>query len=174
MKQRPLTATIFGILNIGFGLFALAGLVFTKMMEAMAGARLPSGAPSPLAAIYSDPNYVRYMHVVTPLTALAGMFLIAAGIGLLLLQNWARIMSIIWAIFDSLMVLVGVCFTVPMVRAQMAAMPNMPSAVAGVAGVIGGIFGVLFGLAYPVVLMVFMLRPTFAASFREDAPPPVN
>ena len=38
---------------------------------------------------------------------------------------------------------------------------------AAIGGVMGGSFGSCFELIYPIVLLIFMLRPSFAAAFRS-------
>jgi uncharacterized membrane protein YfcA len=46
-----------------------------------------------------------------------------------------------------------------------------PAAAGAIGGAIGGSVGGCFGLIYPVLLLIFMLRPKVAAAFQPPAPP---
>jgi hypothetical protein len=46
-----------------------------------------------------------------------------------------------------------------------------PEAVGAMAGAIGGTIGGCFGLIYPILLLVFMMRPNVVAAFAGSTPP---
>jgi hypothetical protein len=49
-----------------------------------------------------------------------------------------------------------------------------PEAAGAIGGAAGGMIGGCFGLVYPIILLIFMFRPTLAAAFRPaDQPPPL-
>ena len=95
MQERPISVTIFGILNIGFALLGLLGTLISMVVLSHT-----SGNGNPfLKAMYDNPHYVTWMKISVPLGCVGCLVLLAAGIGLLLLQKWARIMSIGYGIY---------------------------------------------------------------------------
>ena len=101
--------------------------------------------------------------------------LLAAGIGLLKLKPWARLVSIAYAIYGVVMVVVGgvvnYFFLVQPLLAQAHTQPG-PAAAAAIGGAIGGTLGSCFGLIYPVLLLIFMLRADVKAAFGPAAGSP--
>jgi len=162
MQPRPISATIFGILNIGFGMFGLLGLVFMHAMSAI-GDKLAAASPA-YKAVQNDPNYMHWLAVSSSISGVASLFLIAAGAGLLVCQNWARIVSIGWAIFDILFIL----GTMPLTIKYTSMALRMTNAGAQAAQlqeslvIFSTVFGMAFSLAYPIVLLVFMTRRKLA------------
>ena len=106
MRERPVAVTIFGILNIGYGLLGLGWVLLSKMLEGFDA--MPAGASmgpyfSSMAALWEamskDPAFVVWNRISVPLDVAAGVGLTAAGIGLLLLKNWSRLLSNGWAVY---------------------------------------------------------------------------
>ncbi len=87
MRQRPISVTVFGILNIGFALWKFVGLLLAGVAM-----RLNLPGNSALAAMKSDPVYRAWSQFGVISGVVFGVVLISAGIGLLLLQKWARIL----------------------------------------------------------------------------------
>ena len=44
---------------------------------------------------------------------------------------------------------------------------GMPEQAAAIGGIVGGVVGGCFGMAYPIILLAFMLRPRFARALQS-------
>lgn len=165
--QRPVSVTVFGILNIVFAAWAICGSVFSSViLAAQAGA----GQQNPvLKVMEDDPFLSTWMKVSMPLALAGGVALLAAGIGLLLLKEWARKLSIGYAVYAIVMALVGVAinliFVMPRLTQQLGGAKG-PEAVGAQIGMVAGIAGGIVGLIYPALLLYFMTRPHVRAAFR--------
>lgn len=182
--QRPVVVTVFGILNIVFGVIGvvctpfglLMGWLSQTMLDGMPEAQ---GMQNPFQEMMSDPGFMAYTYISTALGMAASAALLAAGIGLLKLRPWARYISIGYGVYSWVSVIGGGILTyylvyVPMIErmAQENGFEQGPL----IGGMIGGMFGgICFGLVYPTVLLVFMLLPDVKAAFQPgwDTPPPV-
>ena len=101
--QRPTSVTVFGILNIVFGLFGVFGLIASIALFFM-----PAGSNNPVVRImHENPAYSAWLKICIPLGLLSCAALLAAGIGLLCLKSWARTLSIAYAIYAILFGLLG-------------------------------------------------------------------
>jgi hypothetical protein len=99
--------------------------------------------------------------------------LLAAGIGLLLAQNWARILSIAYSIIDMIYVVAGVVVGYPLMHTMIAQMPGVPPGLKGLIAAMALpalVIVTVFHLAYPVLLLIFMTRPKVIAAFEPEAP----
>jgi len=175
--KRPTVITVFGILNIVFSIFGMCGLGFTvaqpAIQQAMEQAVRDAGEEvqeDPLQkALAADPNFNLITNISTGFGAVATLVLLISGIALLAMKPWGRTLSIGYSIFDILSKIVfnALLFNsmVPIIEAQkdVAGAPP-PEAITGlVAGGMG--CGLIFGLIYPILLLVFMLRRTVASAF---------
>jgi len=169
--QRPTSVTVFGILNIGFGVLGIFSLLGTMLVFAM----LKDTTNNPmLQLIHNNPGYTAWMHLCVVIGVAARAVLLAAGIGLLKLKPWARTVSIGYGMYEIVMVLVSavvsyIFLVQPML--EQAHMKQGPEAAgAAIGGAIGGMIGSCFGLIYPVLLLIFMMRANVVAAFRSPAP----
>jgi len=95
--------------------------------------------------------------ITAPFDGMAALALIAAGIGLLRLQNWARLVSIGCGIYGIASDVVGAAFMLKHVlREQGLFLIVMLVAILAILAI---------GLAYPVLLLIFMTRPKVVAAF---------
>jgi hypothetical protein len=167
MRQRPIVIMVFGILNIGFALFKCAGL----LLGALVMNANPGGNPA-VAALRNNPTYAEWNHVSMVVTAIFGIMLVASGIGLLLLQNWARVLAMVYAALDILFVGMGAIFTQKVLAPLMASQIHGPSAaIVEMSMKVGFVFGLLFGMAYPILLLIFMTRPQVVEACKPLAVP---
>jgi hypothetical protein len=175
MRERPVSVTIFGILNIGFALMGLAGLLMSESYES-----LPHVSSNPflssviafLDGMNKNPNYVLWRNITLPLESVASLILLASGIGLLLLKNWSRLASIGYAIYK-IIFLVANLIVLPLVLGGLLQklLQNIPSVlVFFLAGVTLG--GLVLSLAYPVLLLFFLTRPKILPAFQPAPLPP--
>ena len=170
--QRPISVTVFGILNIVFAALGVLGLVITL---AMFSASASSNNPV-FKAMQESPAFMFWMKLTIPLGLITSGALLAAGIGLLLLKPWARILSVVYAIYSIVFGLIGVVvnfFVLVRPMMQAAAEKQGPESAGLVGGAIGGSVGGCFGMIYPILLLIFMLRPNVKNAFRPaDTPSP--
>ena len=167
MRQRPVSILIFGILNIGYGLFSL-GMVLLNLASSHLS---PKGNPV-AAAMKSDPTMATWTSLSTPLSVALGLALMAFGIGLLLLKNWARLGSIVWSVIDIVFVVVGSMVVWPVMQRAMDQIPNVPHGMVEGFLMFGMVLGVVLGLAYPAVLFFFMTRSNVIDACQPEQPQP--
>jgi hypothetical protein len=159
-----MSVTIFGILNIGFAALGFLGLLIAMVMPARTnGAAIPM-----LKEMYENPTYISWMKISIPLGGIVHLALLAAGIGLLLLQNWARIMSICYGIYAILACLVGGVVTLNIVMPIMRNNSGGPQGFFAIAMLIFMMGATVVGLVYPILLLIFMTRPKVVAAFLPD------
>lgn len=167
--QRPTSATVFGILNIVF-----AGLGIIGIIASIGLLLLASNSQNPVVKVMQEsPGYTLWFKICIPLGFLSCGVLLAAGIGLLLVKPWSRLLSIGYAIYALGFGLVGgvvnfIFITRPLL--EQAQNKGGPEAAGAIGGAISGSIGGCFGMIYPILLLIFMFRPTIVAAFRP-APP---
>jgi hypothetical protein len=166
--QRPTSVTVFGVLNIAFGALGVVGIIFAFATLML----LPDSGNNPILGIMrSNPGYALWMKIAIPIGFLACGVTIVAGIGLLKLKNWGRLLSIgyaIWAIGWGLLGMVINFFCVMQPLMAQASQKSGPEAATMIGAAIGGTVGGCFGMIYPVVLLIFMTRPKIVAAFQSS------
>jgi hypothetical protein len=159
MQKRPVSVTIFGILNIGFGVLGVITTIVGMALHSPGGAAL-----SPIIKkVYDNPSFSAWMKIATPLGSVAALVIIAAGIGLLLLRDWGRLTSIGYAIYGIVIALVNTTL-----------MLNAAFGEQGLTMIIllfAALVGLVFGLVYPVLLLIFMTRAKVKAAFGQAQSP---
>ncbi len=175
MQQRPTSINVFGILNLvfaGWGIFGLLGSAVLLFAT--------SDSNNPVIKIMHDnPGYATWLKITFVLGIPGCVVLAASGIGLLLLKPWARVLSIIYAVYAIVLGLAGTVINViflvlPLLRQAQG--QTGPEAAGAIGGAIGGSLGGCIGLIYPVLLLIFMTRPKVVAAFQAgtpSAPPPL-
>ncbi len=165
MRQRPVAIIIFGILNLGFGLMYLTSPLFILAMRKI---KLPG--QSALTALYSDPSYIAWLNVSSAAGVVAGLALLVFGVGLLLSKNWARIGSIVFAFFYGAFAVASSVATWRFMGPMTGQMPGMAPGFAAVIRTLAPVFSLIYGLAYPVLLLIFMTRPNVIAACQPEPP----
>jgi hypothetical protein len=167
MRQRPVAIIIFGILNLGFGLLSLAG-----PLVAIAVRKIKIPGQESLTALYSDPSYVAWTNFAAAVGVISGLALLAFGVGLLLSKNWARVGSIVYAVFDCPYVVVASVVTWRFMGSVTQHLANVPQGFAAAMGTVSLVGGLMIGLAYPVLLLFFMTRSNVIEACQPEQPPP--
>jgi hypothetical protein len=170
--QKPAAATVFGVLNI---LFGVAGLCTIPMSAIMFFVKLDKSltANNPaLQLMEENAAYRLFMQVGVGIGFIVTIVLIIAGIGLYQVKPYGRTLSIGYAIFGIVMnvVTMGVnCVLVfPALLEKADAAGPGPDQIAAYAGVGGGVFGSCVGFIYPALLLYFMYRPSVVAAFQNN------
>ena len=55
----------------------------------------------------ADPGFQSWSHFSVGVEVVFAIILIASGVGLLLMQNWARVVAIVYSILEIIMVIAG-------------------------------------------------------------------
>ncbi len=169
---RPTSATVFGILNLAFAALGLCGSV-AGVISLFATQLMPEGAPNPaLELMKQNQAYYMFSIVMMGLSFVATIALALGGIGLLKMRAWGRTLSIGYAVYTILASIAGMIanwvWLIQPLMEQTDAMGPGPEKAAAIGGVIGGLFGGCISMIYPIVLLVFMMRPSFVQAFRES------
>lgn len=164
-RQRPTAILVFGVLHLVFGALGLLGLLGSAAI-------LFTVDPSnPMHAILRASEFYRvYLWASSALGLLGIVALIAAGIGLFLAQNWARVLSIGYAVYAILAGLAGMVVSwiyVVSPLIEKASHSSGPAVAGAIGGAIGGMIGSVIGLIYPVAIIVFMTRRKVIAYFHQ-------
>ncbi len=172
---RPTTVTVFGILNLVFGTLGAVGVLLGAVVIVVA--RIASAREDLVTeALRTHPAYRTWVAVSLPIGFAAAVFLIVAGAGLLYMRPWARVGSIVYGIYGIVMGLANMGWNAAILLpiAAEAASRRGPEGAAALGGAIGTVLGGLIGLAYPVLLLVFMTRPRIVEAFRAGRIPPLS
>lgn len=158
---RPAAVTVFGILNLVFGALGLCGTAGSAAMF-FALPQNPNVRNPVLDLMAGSPAYRLFTQVTVGLGFIAAIVLIIAGIGLLQTKSFGRTLSIGYSIYAILSGIVGLVmsfvFLVKPLLEQAQAAGSGPEQAGAIGGMIGGLFGGCLGMAYPILLLIFMCR----------------
>ena len=163
---RPVSVTIFGILNIAFAAMELLGLLFSALSRV-----LLHSAQNPITkAMQDNPDYHTYQMIAVPVGLVAGLALLASGIGLLFLKNWARQLSLACGVYKMIAgVVTPFLLYRPVIVPMLDTVAKQLKAIAPETlqqiAFVGLIVGAIFSLIYPGLLIFFMTRPKVVAAF---------
>jgi hypothetical protein len=117
-----------------------------------------------------DPGYILWMKISVPVDVAASLVLMAAGAGLLLLKNWARVASIGYAIYKMVFAFLNVAvFALALHGILGDAFQKYGAVLVAILALIG-LFAVVLTLAYPVLLIFFLTRPKILPAFAPPVP----
>src|SRR5438105_3763078 len=147
--ERPTSVTVFGVLNIIFGALAVLGTIVSLAMFAV-----PVDERNPVMKLmHENGPYRAWLMLCIPIGVAAGAVELAAGIGMLKLRPWGRMLSVGYSIFSIVFcILNGFVTYLYLMRPLMAqaAQQSGPEAAGAFAGAMGGTIGGCVGLIYPV------------------------
>ena len=147
MRPRPISATIFGILNIGYGAYNLLPVFLSNVGTSMGKI---------------DADTIHLMRITGVVEGVAGILLSAAGIGLLMCKNWGRLISQGWGIFDILLTFAQIPLTYRVAKA-------LSGQFGDAFAVMITLFALVFSMLYPAALVIFMRRPRLVEACRNPA-----
>ena len=172
-SERPTSVTVFGILNIVFGILGVCGTAFGLVSIFAQEALQPPGAPvNPVQeAMNASDGYQAFLIGASAVGMVATIALIISGAGLLNGKLYGRTLSIWYAIYGIISVIVGlianIVFVFGPVFEQLDQMPDGPEKIGATAGLYGGVFGSCIGMIYPVLLLIFMKRRNVVTYFQQ-------
>lgn len=156
-RTRPTSLSVFGIINIVFGFFGLLCSPFGI---------IGSFGPS-TSTVLGDEGFRAFTIASSLIEFLLSGILLALGIGLLRVQNWARAGSAVygWLVIAKNLAAFGVILYFIMPHLSHARGAGMAEAIGAI---VGGLFGGLFSMIYPILLIIFMQRPIARAACRNE------
>jgi len=161
---------------MGFGLLGMAVALLSKSFEDFGA---PANSPSVnsifafLGALYHHRVYVLWNTITVPLNFAAGLALVAAGAGLLLLKNWARFTSIGCGVYKIVFVVLNSVVFYLALRDILAKSMQEAGGLVIILLVMAGLAGAILSLAYPVLLLYFMTRPKVVLAFQPEPGSPL-
>jgi hypothetical protein len=169
--ERPAIVSAFAILNIVFAVGRLAKTILFVHTYAFARAHDPG-----LGERMRDHTlYAFWYDWYIPLSLLGFGLLLLSGIGLLSLKEWARKLAIAYGIFATVSgaafaLTRFVYFVAPTVEKGLhshGVWENFSTRMAILSAIAS-----IVQLGYPILLLVFLMRPSVAAAFRPASAPP--
>jgi hypothetical protein len=148
-QAKPLAPKVFGIIHLVLGIMGLLGGLFGIAMLKVSLGQLDLEGPG-----------LAWMQISTFIGPLPGVLLIVAGIGLLSYKCYGRTLSIAYGFLGLLLGVVSMIMTFTFVMPGMMGDGSDPTlAMAETIGRISGLVGGLMAMIYPLVLVIFFLRP---------------
>ena len=166
--QRPAIATVFGILNLVFGILGVCGSVasvggFAFLYSGVFDAKMKAQMN---LQQFDDPVFFGLLSMQMALGTILSVVIIISGIGLLKFKPWGRKLANFYAIAYLILLVVGVTinivFTVIPAINEANSLGASPDKIGGaVGGVLGGVFSVCFGVIFPICILIFLNRRQF-------------
>lgn len=173
VSAKPVSLTVFGIINIVWGLMSLCGFGWTAVQMAIMGSQPQEFRDPTLEMMETNTTYFAFMVTSMGLGFFAAIALIAGGIGLLNGKPYGRTLSIVYAAYAILFGIIGIVFNllfmVEPTMAQIEEIAQGPERTAAMAGIIGAFVGFgICGMIYPIVLLIFMMRGPIVQYMRSQ------
>jgi hypothetical protein len=175
-RKRPAAVLVIAIFHFLFavcGLCGIGGQVFARQLATF-GAEGPDADLQirMMDAMEATPGYQTVQICQTVLMVVEVLLLFIAGIGLLLMQPWARTLSIIYAVLTILMVVFNLVYyfavlqpaLVPVYQ-ELERTDPAKAKFAQLGGTGGVLFGVCFQLIYSAAVLIVMLLPSVTKAF---------
>jgi len=173
--NRPTSATVFGVLNILFSVLGFLGSAYSALVY-LAVSDPNNAAANPFEALELSPLMATWLKAATILGFFANVVLLAAGVGLLMMRGWGRMLSLIYSIYAIVGTAVGMVMNwffivMPLINSMDDGRGPGPALIGAA---IGGVFGGCVSLVYPALLWYFMTRPGLVAAFAGQSPHEVD
>ena len=126
--------------------------------------------PTPHGIVLPAEAHTAWASFVTVFGLIQALMLLAAGIGLLLTQPWARVLSVVYAFIAMFYALVSSVINLPTLRATLSSMPGMPPGAVPLVALAATVLGLILGLIYPVLLLFYMTRTKVVEAFAPELP----
>ncbi|MFP6905148.1 MAG: hypothetical protein VCG02_08020 [Verrucomicrobiota bacterium] len=155
-QAKPLAPKVFGIIHLVLGVMGLLGSLFSIAMLKVSLGRL--------ALADLDGPGLAWIKISAFIGPLPGILLIVAGIGLLSYKRYGRTLSIAYGFLGLLLGVTDLIMTFTVIMPGMMGVPGIGGVDPGQAQaeMMVKIMGLIVGLMrmiYPLVLVIFFLRP---------------
>ena len=193
-RKRPTAVLVIAILHMVGGVILLLTSICGAAMQGISANLQPAGPQAGAPGMFSQQQMQAELDKVIPgytavtfgqmgVSFLFGILLLIAGVGLLSMRPWARVLSIVYAVLSILnhifSLVYALAYVVPGTQAVMektfASDPNLKAATSNMSGMMSGmmVFGVIIGaafIAYPITVLVILTRRSVVAAFRGELP----
>jgi hypothetical protein len=171
IMNRPASATVFGVLNVLFSVLGFLGTAYSAFVYLAASDPI-NAAANPFEALELSPLMSTWLKAATILGFFANVVLLAAGVGLLLMRSWGRVLSLVYAVYAIVGTIIGMAMNwffiiVPALRTLDDGRGPGPVLIGAL---IGGMLGGCVSLIYPALLWYFMTRPRLVTIFAGQTP----
>jgi hypothetical protein len=166
--QRPVVATVFGILNLVFGILGVCGNLasgggFIAITSGILDAEMKADMN---LQQFDDPVFFGLLIMQLVLGFILSVIIIISGVGLLQFKPWGRKLANFYAIAYLILLVVGLAINIVFTVMPAIHEANIPDAnpqqIGGaIGGIVGGILGICFGAIYPICILVFLNRRQF-------------
>jgi hypothetical protein len=189
VKQRPVVVTVMGILNIIFGgiwllIYTCVGVLLLFLFIALSQAEVAREREvRELKELWTVinrevPGFNAFLIVSLVLSLLLPIIEIVAGIGLLRMRSWGRVLSIFYSAAVIASSIASLIYRFGVVNpgmeramrdwvAQKGAQMG-PDPVGSQFNNIFEVIGTFIGMSYAIILLIVMLLPTVSAAFRGE------
>lgn len=161
LPEKPTVLTVVAVLNLVFGVMGLCGSVGSVVPYIEPFRNLMSPDNPAIDVVYEHPWLRAYMFIGAVVGVAVTGLLIAGGIGLLNNRLWGRTLSLAYAWLTIALGVLGTVINIAVVLPlMMEKAKEVDAAVAGgmIGGAIGGAIAGCMGVAYPVVVLVFLWK----------------
>jgi hypothetical protein len=171
MKNTPASVMVLAIIGIVLGILTLLSMVWGAIALFVS-----FGPPNPmLDTIRHDPIHITFSVCSLVLGLLITLLLLASCIGSLNLWPWARRGMIVYAWLSIAQAIVGTIYNMAYAFPKMAAAIPAGADPATRTATIAGIFffggcGALFGLIYPILVLIFFGQSNVVNAFKGIFP----
>jgi len=169
-KPRPTVVTVFGILNLVFGIMGMICTPFSLLVLLIP--QPPNAPPNPALDLMKSPGYAQGLPIMVAVGMLTSLLLTIAGVGLLKVRGWGRSLSNLYVGAFVVTAIGNLAFNYMNLYApllEQARKANDPQALtAATMQLIIGIGGLCVGAIYPLLLAIFMNRPKVIEALRQS------
>lgn len=179
--NRPGLVTVFGVLNIVFGIMGLTCTPLGTAYSLFYTEFLPENIPSmpqfeAMQELMNTHSFRLFLLVSSAVGMVASGVLLAAGIGLLKMKPWARVCSIGYAIYAFCSMAVGFVVNYLLLWKPMAegmAEADGPFRAGMFGGMYGAVAGMCVSIVFPAALLICMFLPAVRNAFHPPELPPL-
>lgn len=173
--QRPAIATVFGILNLVFGIWGVCGSLASVAGFAVLSSELVNAKMRAEMNLqqFEDPVFFGLLSMQMVLGTILAVVIIISGVGLLKFKPWGRKLANFYAVSYLILLAVGVAINFFFTVIPAFNEANNPGATpdkigAAIGGAVGGVFSVCFGMIYPICILIFLNRRQFVEQIQTQ------
>ena len=167
-QRSPRSITVFGVLNLLFGMLGIfGGMMFFIMLGADGAGEIPNPA---FEAMKSSPVFKAWTWFSTIGGLVAAVVLVISGIALLMKRDVGRRLAIYYAYYALIVAVIGVVLGAIYVYGPLfAKMGDAPAAAITV--LVSAVLGTALSLLYPALILYFMHKPAVIRALQGGVNP---
>ncbi len=159
----PVSVTVFGVLHLVFGVLGVCGAIFGVAGLVIENMNLPDQPANAVAEVMNKSVvFTTLTRLNIGFSFLITVLLIVAGISLLKKKKLGRKLSNVYGIYGVVMPLITIFLFVVVFRSDLLPLTqkieNGPELAVGVITFWASIGGAVFGMIYPILVLIFLNR----------------